>query len=207
MERFNDCRSAAAAKKCWLLVQLTSAPAAVSPVLAVRVQNFILGLFHTLELCMGDADGIWFASTFRIARFPCFAIIDPANGGLVAKTVETDLVRWLRQFLTDHPEKGGPVEPEPGVVPSDDSDQDDAGVGVQIVAELQSRKRIRLSIGQGATASALYRKIAALIGKPRGSFELEIPLARLPDAPTPLPDIGEVVRVVDPWGLGDHTVP
>jgi hypothetical protein len=37
-------------------VQLTSAQAAVSPVLGVYVQNFILGRFHMLELCMSDSD-------------------------------------------------------------------------------------------------------------------------------------------------------
>jgi hypothetical protein len=86
------------------LVQLTSAPAAVSPVLGVRVQNFILGRFQTIELCMGDSDGIWFASNFRIAKFPCFTIVDPVSGGLVAQTAGADLVRWLQQFLMEHPE-------------------------------------------------------------------------------------------------------
>jgi hypothetical protein len=123
------------------------------------------------------------------------------SGGLVAQTAGADFVRWLQQFLMEHPEKGGPVEVEPEIETSDESDRDQTRSAIEIFVELQTGKRIRVSIGDGATASALYRKIASFIGRPRGSFALE----RFPEDQRSLPDIEEGVRVIEPWGPAGQT--
>jgi hypothetical protein len=120
-----------------------------------------------------------------------YCILDPETGEVLDKRVPRakgasdtdDLLKWLDNFLRDHPEKGSIVQLQAELDVSnsehveESDDGSDPGEPVPVMLEFpgekgQGVKRVKVEVGNNEKVRVLYKKVQSLVNKRPNEFKL-----------------------------------